>query len=475
MEKKLTVTQFAERAKSNLPFIPNHDQQDAITKISEFIFDGDERSVFVLKGYAGTGKTNLLSAFTKVLHEIKWRSVLLAPTGRAAKVIGTYAKKEAFTIHKKIFRKIPGENGSVIFSLAENLHKNTLFIVDEASMIGADHATENGMFNSLLENLFEYVYSGDNCKLILVGDTAQLPPVGSAESPALDIQYLKNAFHLNIKTVELKEVARQQSESGILYNATQLRIHLHQPEFITPKLICGKDVVNLTGDELEDALNSVISKYGDDNFMIITRSNKRANLFNQSFRNRIKYYEEEICTGDKLMIVKNNYFWLDEKANDTGFVANGDIAEITRISNKQNIYGFNFVDCSLRFIDYENLPVQQVKIITDSLYSDFPAISTEQQKTLYNNILEDVADEPLRNKRISYIKNSPFYNALQVKFSYAVTCHKSQGGQWAVVFIDQGYLQEKDIDRNYVRWLYTALTRATEKVYLINFNSLLIS
>jgi ATP-dependent exoDNAse (exonuclease V) alpha subunit len=473
MSKTWSVSEFINFVKGSLPFVANSDQENAIEKISDFIFNRDERSVFVLKGYAGTGKTTLISTFTKALPNIKWRSVLLAPTGRAAKVIGNYSQKEAFTIHKKIFRKIPGENGSVYFSLAENLHRNTLFIVDEASMISADSPGEQGFFNNLLENLFEYVYSGDNCKLILIGDTAQLPPVNSSDSPALDINYLKNAFHLNISSVELKEVARQQIESGILFNATQLRIILSEKYFVFPKLTCTNDVVNVNGEDLEDTLNSAISKYGEENIIIITRSNKRANLFNQSFRNRIKLYEENICSGDKLMIVKNNYFWLPEKAETAGFIANGDIAEITRINKKENIYDFNFVDCNIKFSDYD-LPEQQVKIITDGLYSDNPALNAEEQQKLYFNVLEDVADEPNKGLKMAYLKRSPYFNALQVKFSYAVTCHKSQGGQWPVVFIDQGYIKEENVDKNFVRWLYTAITRATEQIYLINFNNLFI-
>lgn len=474
MAKNYAVDEFVSAVKSALPFIPNADQVIAIKRISDFVYSSDERSVFVLKGYAGTGKTNLISAFVKALPNIKWRSELLAPTGRAAKVISNYSKKEAFTIHKKIFRKSVGDQGEVLFSLAENLHKNTLFVVDEASMISADNPGEHGYFNTLLESLFEYVYSGENCKLIIVGDTAQLPPVNSPESPALDINYLKGAFHLNISWTELKEVARQQHESGILINATELRILLQEKEFIFPKLTCYKDVVNVNGEDLEDTINSAISKYGEEDVIIITRSNKRANLFNQNFRNRIKLYEENICTGDKLMIVKNNYYWLPEKSTDTGFIANGDIAEVTRITRRENLYGFNFIDCSLRFIDYPDLPEQEVKLLIDSLYTDSPSLSIEEQKKLYNEVLQDVADEPSRAIRANYLRKSPYYNALQVKFSYAITCHKSQGGQWPVVFIDLGYIKEENVDKSFIRWLYTAITRASEKVYLIGFNDLFI-
>ncbi|MDX2173565.1 MAG: AAA family ATPase [Bacteroidota bacterium] len=464
------LNEFEQIVKSKLPFTANSDQSIAITKICKFIFNKYERSVFLLKGYAGTGKTNLISAFTKALPSIKWKSVLLAPTGRAAKVLSTYSQKPAFTIHKKIFKKQIGNDGLIYFSLAENTHTNTLFIVDEASMISADSGNSQQIFNNLLENLFEYVYSGLNCKLILIGDTAQLPPVGSNDSPALNPVYLKRNYHLNIFLFELTEVARQRLESGILLNATNLRNSLFNTEFVLPKLISTPDVVKLNGEELEDTINSSVSKYGEDNVVIITRSNKSANLYNQTYRNRIKYFEEDLCTGDKLMIVKNNYFWLPENNGEAGFIANGDMAEITKINKRETIYNFNFCDCVLRFIDYPNLPDQQVKLIIDSLYTDNPSITTEEQKKLFNEVLADMSDEPSRLLRMNYVKKSPHYNALQVKFSYAITCHKSQGGQWPIVFIDQGFLKDENVAEGFVRWLYTALTRATEKVYLINFN-----
>jgi exodeoxyribonuclease V len=469
MLKKKFIDDFSQLVPTYLPFSPNSDQVNAIEKISEFIFNQDERSVFILRGYAGTGKTNLISAFTKALPSIKWRSVLLAPTGRAAKVLSAYSQRQAQTIHKKIFRNQMDANGSVHFSLAENLHRNTLFIVDEASMISADSGGES-LFNSLLENLFEYIYSGINCKLILIGDTAQLPPVGSTESPALDREYLKNAFYLNIFYYELTEVARQRLESGILLNATNLRNSITNDGFTFPNLVCTADVVKVSGEELEDVLNSSISNYGEDNVVIITRSNKRANLFNQSFRNRIKLYEEDLCSGDKLMIVKNNYFWLPENNGEAGFIANGDMVEIKRIINREELYGFNFCECVISFVDYPNLAEQQVKILTDCLYTDFPALSPEEQKRLYEAVLADVSDEPSKGARMAYLKKSNYYTALQVKFSYAITCHKSQGGQWPVVFIDQGYLKEENIDLGFTRWLYTAITRATEKIFLVNFN-----
>ncbi len=474
MQAASKIEQFVNDVPRYLPFTPNSDQREAVSRIAEFIFDTNERSVFILRGYAGTGKTNLISAITKVLPGIKWRSVLLAPTGRAAKVLSAYAQRPAQTIHKKIFRKETGADGAIHFYPAENLHRNTLFIVDEASMIGADSGGES-LFNNLLENLFEYVYSGHNCKLILIGDTAQLPPVGSDESPALSPAYLKNAFYLNISFFELTEVARQRLESGILLNATGLRNSLPAQPFEFPKITCTADVVNVNGEELEDLLNSSVSRYGAGNVMIITRSNKRATLFNQSYRNRIKLFEEDLCAGDKIMVVKNNYFWLPENNGEAGFIANGDMAEITRIINREELYGFNFCECGVNFIDYPNLPEQQVKIITDCLYTNDPSLNQEAQKKLYELVLEDVGDEPVRSIRSAYVRKSPYYNALQVKFSYAVTCHKAQGGQWPVVFIDLGYITDKDMNVELVRWMYTALTRATEKVYLINFNPLLLA
>ena len=468
MQRAANIIQFSESVKAQLPFEPNADQLQAIEAISRFIFDPSERSVFILKGYAGTGKTNLISAITRALPNIRWRSVLLAPTGRAAKVLSAYAQRPAQTIHKKIFRKDSNAEGGVFFTLAENLHRNTIFIVDEASMIGADSG--ESLFNSLLENLFEYVYSGFNCKLILIGDTAQLPPVGSVESPALSKEYLRAAFHLHITMFELREVARQKLESGILLNATRLRDMLASENYGYPSLQCTSDLVNLPGDELEDTLNQCISKYGEENVVIITRSNKRANLFNQSYRNRVKMFEEDLCTGDRLMVVKNNYFWLPDNNGEAGFIANGDMLEITRIIKREELYGFHFSECSVRFSDYPNLPEQDLKLITDCLFTNAPALTQEDQKKLYESVMEDVADEPIRSKRMQYSRKNPYYNALQVKFSYAITCHKSQGGQWPVVFIDQGFLQEDDLDEGFIRWLYTAVTRAREQVYLINFH-----
>lgn len=460
-------SEFINNTKKFLPFTPNADQEEALKLLAAFILEDDERSVFILKGYAGTGKTNLISALTKALPSVRFKSVLLAPTGRAAKVLSGYAQRPASTIHRKIFRKTTGPNGEVFFAPADNLHRNTLFIVDEASMISA--SSGEGGYGSILEHLFEYVYSGVNCKLLLSGDTAQLPPVGEAESPALDTNWLRTAFHLNIRLTELKQVARQKNESLILYNATHLRVQLAAGASGYPKLETGKDVIAVGGEELLDTLQQALRTYGEDQVIIVTRSNKRANLFNQNFRNRILFFEEEINAGDRLMVVKNNYFWLPENNGEAAFIANGDIAEIKSIRKREELYGLKFCDVVLQFVDYENLPEQEVKILIDLLHKDQPAMGQEDLKQFYHLVMEDVQDEPIKSKRQAYVRNSEHYNALQVKFSYAITCHKSQGGQWPAVFIDLGYVTEEMMGPEFIRWLYTAMTRASEKVYLINF------
>ena len=454
---------------SYLSFVPTPDQSDLIGLLSEFITNSSEREIMVIKGYAGTGKTNMVAALSKTLPSFKWRSALLAPTGRAAKVLSNYSQRPAQTIHKKIFRKIPTADGGVAFSLGENLHRNTIFIVDEASMIGLDNPTSDSVYGSLLESLFEYVFSGDKCKLILVGDTAQLPPVGSSDSPALNIDYLKAAYHLNIKYIELKQVARQQDASGILKNATHLRECIANVSSEFPKLHTHADVIRLSGDELEDAMNSAYSKYGYNDVLIVTRSNKRANLFNQAVRARIRYMDDDLCGGDLMMVVKNNYFWLDEKT-EAGFIANGDSLQIKKIVARRELYGFHFAECVVQLCDYPDAPEVTLNLVLDSINTDTSALTKEQQKELFERVMEDVADQPIKGLRLSYLRNNPYFNALQVKFNYAVTCHKAQGGQWPCVFIDQGYLTAEMMNVEYIRWLYTAFTRATEKVYLMNFS-----
>jgi exodeoxyribonuclease-5 len=469
LTKPLNNQSFVSIFLSYLSFTPTQDQSTLISLLAEFMLNNNDREIMVIKGYAGTGKTNMVAALSKTLPSFKWRSALLAPTGRAAKVLSNYSEKPAQTIHKKIFRKIPTNDGGVQFTLAENLHRNTVFIVDEASMIGLDNPNSESVYGSLLESLFEYVYSGDNCKLILVGDTAQLPPVGSNESPALNIDYLKAAYHFNIKHVELKQVARQQDASGILVNATHLRECIANESDEFPKLQTFKDVVRLSGDELEDALNNAYSKYGFNDVLIVTRSNKRANLFNQAVRTRIRYMDDDLCGGDLMMVVKNNYFWLDEKT-EAGFIANGDSLQIKKITGRKELYGFNFAECIVELCDYPNSPEITLNLLLDSINTDTSALTKEQQQFLFEAVMEDVADQPIKGLRMAYLKKNPYFNALQVKFNYAVTCHKAQGGQWPCVFIDQGYLTKEMLNVEYIRWLYTAFTRASEKVYLMNFS-----
>lgn len=452
-----------------LNFTPTQDQSSLINLLSEFIANNDEREIMVIKGYAGTGKTNMIAAFAKTLPTFKWKSVLLAPTGRAAKVLSGYAQRPAQTIHRKIFRKTPTGDGGVSFSLAENLHKNTIFIVDEASMIGMDNPNPDSVYGSLLECLFEYVFSGENCKLIFVGDTAQLPPVGSDESPALNTNFLKSAYHINIKSIELKQVARQQDSSGILKNATYIRDCIIHEQLDFPKFSLHKDIIRLSGEDIEDALNNAYSKYSFEEVLIVTRSNKRANLFNQAVRNRIRYMEDDLCGGDLLMAVKNNYYWIDEKS-EIGFIANGDSIKIKKIIGRRELYGFNFAECVVELSDYASKPELTLNLILDSLYTDAPALTKEQQQILFSSVMEDMEDEPIKSARMMYLRKSPYYNALQVKFNYSVTCHKAQGGQWPIVFIDQGYLTKEMLNKEFLRWLYTAITRATEKVYLMNFS-----
>ena len=454
---------------SHLSFVPTTDQSSLISLLSDFISNKNEREIMVIKGYAGTGKTNMVAALSKTLPNFKWKSVLLAPTGRAAKVLSNYSKKPAQTIHKKIFTKIPTHDGGVTFSLAENKHTNTIFVVDEASMIGLDNPASDSVYHSLLESLLEYVFSGTNCKIILVGDTAQLPPIGSNESPALNIDYLKASYDLIIKHIELKQVARQEDASGILKNATHLRDCIVNFEDEFPKISLHKDVVRLTGEDLEDALNTAYSNYGFNDVLLVTRSNKRANLFNQAVRARVRYMDEDLCGGDLMMVVKNNYFWLDEKS-EAGFIANGDSLEIKKIVRRKELYGFNFAECIVKLSDYENTPELSLNLLLDSIYTEVPSLTKDQQQELFANVMEDVADEPIKGLRMAYLRKNPYFNALQVKFNYAVTCHKAQGGQWPCVFIDQGYLTKEMLNVEYIRWLYTAFTRASERVYLMNFS-----
>lgn len=439
--------------------------------MARFLYDSDPRSAFLLKGYAGTGKTSLVSALIQTLPQLRLNTFLLAPTGRAAKVIASYADRPAYTIHKKIYMTVTDASGAVRTVRAVNKHSYTLFIVDEASMIGLEPGTSR---QSLLEDLVDYVYDGNHCRLMLIGDSAQLPPVGQSESPALDERYLSTAFSLNIFTSELTEVVRQRQFSGILAGATELRSQitiLPMGDEVSLPLFNpnGTDVIRLSG---EDLMETLFREYGDfalDQVVVITRSNKRANLFNQGIRNSILFREEEVNAGDFLMVVKNNYYWLDGDSS-IGFIANGDIVEVLSVRNVQELYGFRFADATLRFVDYPEEEPRDCKLLLSTLYSESPALTGEEANTLYNNVMEDYADLPHKADRLRELRQNPYYNALQVKFAYALTCHKTQGGQWRTVIVDQGFLPpDMQLDREYLRWLYTAFTRATDRVYLLNF------
>ena len=439
--------------------------------MARFLYDADPRSALLLRGYAGTGKTSLVSALIRTLPQLRVSTLLLAPTGRAAKVLAGYSGRPAYTIHKKIYMTAVDASGQPRTVRAVNKHSYTLFIVDEASMIGLE---PTGTRNSLLEDLIEYVYSGDHCRLMLIGDTAQLPPVGQSESPALDRRYLASAFGLSVSEQELTEVVRQQTFSGILANATDLRgqIAAMTPgdEAELPLFNTAPDVVNLNGAELMDVLNTEYSGAGLEDTVVVTRSNKRANLFNQGIRASVLFREEEVNAGDYLMVVKNNYFWLDEEST-IGFIANGDIVEVLSVRNVQELYGFRFADATLRFIDYPDEQSRDCKLLLSTLYSESPSLTADEQSRFFNAVMEDYADLPNKADRLRELRQNPYYNALQVKFSYALTCHKTQGGQWRTVIIDQGFLPpDQSLDRDYLRWLYTAFTRATEKVYLLGFN-----
>ncbi len=446
-------------------------KQDLLMQLLAYFIDYDyQRGLLIIKGYAGTGKTSIVSALARHLQKNRQGFKLLAPTGRAAKVLGKYSGFRASTVHQSIYYSATGPTGGLVLSLKKNKSKNTIFIIDEASMIPDETSSNKGGARNLLYDIMEYVYNNQACKLIFIGDTAQLPPVGISMSPALDKQYLKNAFNLDILNIELDEVVRQNKESGILSNATLLREKISDEVFLPPffDIYGQKDVINLPGIELVDELESAYGFQGFDNTVIITRSNKRANEYNQAIRNRILYREEKINAGDYLMVVKNNYFWLEDDSK-ASFLANGDIMELMSVQKMEEIYGFLFADVVVRLVDYPDEQEIEIKLLLDTLDTESPALSYEENNKLYNAVLEDFADIPSKIKRREKVRSNPYFNAVQVKFAYALTCHKTQGGQWHTVFIDQGYITEERMDKEYLRWLYTAATRATDKLFFINF------
>lgn len=462
---------FYKLLRREFPFEPTAKQDIFFQMIADFATNETPDEMFVLKGYAGTGKTTVISALVNSLPEIHKKYVLLAPTGRAAKVISGYSGKQAQTIHRKIYFPKKGSGGGIRFTLMPNKHTNTIFIVDESSMI-SDSGTESKFYEngSLLDDLIEYVYTGKSCKMLLLGDTAQLPPVNSDVSPALDIDALHRDYGMQIPFIEFDEVMRQAESSGILFNATELR-ELLRDDFITDfkfNVKRFKDIVRLTdGYDIQDAIQSAYGNYSIEDTAFIVRSNKRANQYNQQIRSRILDKESELSTGDFLMVVKNNYFWLKE-TDEASFVANGDIIEVLELFGIRELYGFHFAKVKVRMIDYPSQRPFETVLLLDTLTSESASLTYDEANRLYQAVLEDYEDERAQYRKLQKVKANEYFNALQVKFSYAITCHKSQGGQWNTVFVEQPYLPE-GISRDYVRWLYTAVTRARDRLYLIGF------
>jgi len=466
---------LANQLKNIFPFTPTSDQEKAISSLLDFTETNFLKELYILKGYAGTGKTTLISSYIQYLLSRETNFILMAPTGRAAKVLSNYSGEIALTIHKSIYYQ-QNVQGKLVFSLQKNKLSNSIFIVDEASMIGNAGAI-GGSFNSqqktLLDDLIEFVYTGKNCKLILIGDVAQLPPIGTPESPALSRGFLTTRYSLNIRMDELQQVTRQSLDSGILYNATGLRKKISDNEVEYPffNLRNFQDIKKLIGEDIEDKLSSHYSNDGVESSIVICRSNKQANGFNKYIRYNVLYLEDELSAGDLLMVVKNNYFWLDQSV-DVGFIANGDVIEVLRINNYEDKFGFRFANVSVKFsgvgekVNHE----LEVKLLLDTLHTETPALNKEQNNNLYQEVSESYADIRDRSKRLQAVKKDPYFNAVQVKFSYAITCHKAQGGQWKNAFVDQGYLTEEMVNKEYLRWLYTAITRAQENLYLLNFN-----
>lgn len=468
----MTRTEFYRILKEQFPFETTLKQDIFLDKIADFVTNDKQDELFILKGYAGTGKTTLLSNLVNQLKHVNKKYVMLAPTGRAAKVISNYSNQPAFTIHKRIYYPKKNKTTGVGFTMQANKFKNTIFIVDESSMI-SDMANETNMYThgSLLDDLMYYVYSGVNCKMILVGDTAQLPPVHMEISPALDIDKMSLNFNMHVSHIELDEVMRQELDSGILYNATNLRELLDSHFFDTFQFNIKpfKDIVRLEdGYEILDAIQDAYQKNGTEETAFIVRSNKRANQYNQQIRLRILDNESEISPGDYVMVVKNNYFWLKDQQTTTDFIANGDILEIQQIYKIIELYGFRFASVKVRMIDYPDLKPFDTIVFLDTLNSESASLSYEETNRLYQEVLLDYQDEISQYRKLSKVKENEYFNALQIKFAYAVTCHKSQGGQWNTIFIEQPYLPD-GISKEYIRWLYTAMTRAKEKLYLIGF------
>jgi len=471
--ESLTEGSFYRLLAERFPHESTPKQTVALQKLATFILSKDNDRVFLLKGYAGTGKTTLIGTLVNSLWKTTRKAVLMAPTGRAAKVMSNYSNTKAFTIHRKIYFPKKQSGGGVQFVLAPNKHRNTIFIVDEASMI-PDAPVDSKLFENgaLLDDLMQFVYSGHNCKLILIGDTAQLPPVHLELSPALDANKLSLNYNKEVVKLELDEVVRQTEDSGILMNATLLREQLQGSFFDTFQFDVNpfQDIVRLIdGYEIQEAIDASYSENGKEETAFIVRSNKRANLYNENIRSRILFLENELAAGDFMMVVKNNYFWLKPNS-EAGFIANGDIIEILEIFSIKELYGFKFAEVKVQMVDYPNQRPLETVLLLDTIQATTPSLSYEDGNRLYQEVMKDYAHETSKYKKFMSVKTNKYFNALQVKFSYAITCHKSQGGQWNTVFVEQPYLPN-GVDKEYLRWLYTAVTRAKKQLYLIGFKS----
>jgi len=447
---------------------PTEEQAELLETLSEFTFADEKNGCFLLKGYAGTGKTTIMGAYIRALKQAKRMTVLMAPTGRAAKVLSSRAKQPASTIHRKIYFAGANEEGVFKLNLVPNKLKNAVFIIDEASMI-SDYSlqADGSVSRNLLDDLMNYIFMGENNKVVFLGDEGQLPPVGSDESPVLSAKHLESHFsQLDISVFGLVDVVRQEKESGILFNATTIRTAQRENNLPILDLKSFRDVKELQGDELISEIESCYDKFGSDEVMIVTRSNKRANLYNQHIRNRILYMEEELCGGDLLMVVKNNYFWLDP-LSPAGFIANGELIRVHRLKRIEEVYGLRFAQLEVSLVDYPEMDRFEVMCFMDSLTIEQPNLNREYMKQLFFEIEKDYAHIRNKQKRYKEVLQSPYFNALQIKFAYAVTCHKAQGGQWGAVFVDHGYVEEDQVDLSFLRWLYTATTRATEQLYFV--------
>ncbi|MDL2242105.1 AAA family ATPase [Bacteroidales bacterium OttesenSCG-928-K03] len=451
------------------PFTHTNDQLNCLKNISKYLFEDFERGIHIINGYAGTGKTTLVSEIVEELRELKYKVTLLAPTGRAAKVLSNYCNYPAFTIHKHIYLSYRNELGDFKIILAKNKSPNTIFFIDEASMIADNSSSNDFSYRNLLDDVINFVFSQPNCKLIIIGDTAQLPPVGFAESPALIPKTYQDKFSLPAGISNLTQVVRQTQDSPILANASFLRDKIVNEEFSEPlfKEFDNKFFCEVKSYDLEDALNNSFGNYhSDKESIIVCRSNKRANLYNKAVKTRILFHDNMLVSGEKLMVIKNNYFWLDE-TKEAQFIANGEMIEIMRINKIENLYDFNFAHVSVRLYDFPDSPILDVILLLDTLDIDTASQSFEERTKLYNNIMEDYMHIASKRERHKAIKLDPYYNALQVKYGYAMTCHKAQGGQWDSIFIDLGFFKEEMLDKEYLRWLYTAVTRAKENVYVV--------